>query len=282
MAFYAGGQGEPVLLLHGWPETAYAWHEVMPRLAQRFRVIVPDLPGAGSSSTPPSPTKASMARTLAAFMSQLGHERFAVAGHDIGGMTAYPLAAQFPQRVTHVAILDVFQPAADVFDQLPLLGPGAATSPVWHFALHDVPDLPEQLVAGREDTYLDFFFRQWSSSAQAYQERLAPLVPIYAEQYRRPDRLRNGFDWYRAFLDDAQDNARLAAGGPLPMPVLSMPASTNTPPDGPAGEERDIQTRQLRGLARDVTRAPVTGTGHLVMEEDPDQVARTLDSFLAR
>jgi pimeloyl-ACP methyl ester carboxylesterase len=123
-----GGSGSPILLLHGWPETWWEWHHVMPLLAEHFSVVALDLRGAGFSDCPQGGyDKATMARDAHEVMVALGHERYAVCGHDIGGMVALPQAALHREAVTHLAVLDVPLPGWTGWE--------ATTARLWHFRL---------------------------------------------------------------------------------------------------------------------------------------------------
>jgi haloacetate dehalogenase len=152
-----GGDGPPVLLLHGWPETHLAWHAVAPALAERYTVVAADLPGCGGSLRPPvsadhaAHAKRALALDLVAAMFALGHDTFAVAGHDRGGRVAYRMALDFPQVVTHLAALDVV-PTGEVWrgaDAQLALG-------YWHWSfLAQAAPLPERLVLGRAGATID-------------------------------------------------------------------------------------------------------------------------------
>ena len=145
-----GGSGPPILLLHGWPETWWEWHHVMPLLAERFSVVAMDLRGAGFSDCPLGGyDKATMARDAHEVMVALGHERYAVCGHDIGGMVALPQAALHRRAVTHLAVLDVPLPGWTEWE--------ATTARLWHFGFHMNRDLPERLIHGRESDYISAF-----------------------------------------------------------------------------------------------------------------------------
>ncbi|MGH7947826.1 MAG: alpha/beta fold hydrolase, partial [Candidatus Binataceae bacterium] len=136
--FVTMGQGAPVVLLHGWPQTWYEWRRVMPLLADRFLCVAPDLRGLGDSSRPQTGyDKKTVANDVWQLMhDHLGHQRFAVVGHDWGAPVAFRLAADHPDAVTHLAMLDVPVPG----DQPP--GSGGGMAPRWHHLFHQVADLP--------------------------------------------------------------------------------------------------------------------------------------------
>src|SRR5690606_32200164 len=117
--YLAAGRGPALVLLHGWPSTAEMWRRVIPALAQKHTVIAPDLRGAGYSDKPAAGyDKATLAKDVQALMAGLGHTRYAVVGHDIGGMVAYALAAQFRAEVEKLAIVDIFLPGVEPWERL--------------------------------------------------------------------------------------------------------------------------------------------------------------------
>jgi len=149
------GKGTPVVLLHGWPQTWYEWRLLMPLLADQYLLIAPDLRGLGASSRPiDGYDKKTVAGDVWQLMhDHLGHERFAVVGHDAGAVVAFRLAADHAEAVTHLVLLDV--PVIGInTDKLGGLAP-AGQLPRWHHLFHLVPDLPEALTFGRERIYLE-------------------------------------------------------------------------------------------------------------------------------
>jgi len=148
-----GGEGPPILLLHGWPETWWEWHHVMPPLAEHFSVVAMDLRGAGFSDCPlDGYDKATMARDAHEVMRSFGHDRYAVCGHDIGGMVALPQAALFREAVSHLAVLDVPLPGWSGWEE--------TIAKLWHFAFHANRDLPERMIQGREYDYVSAFMAE--------------------------------------------------------------------------------------------------------------------------
>src|SRR5215208_7111232 len=139
--YVIGGQGDPVVLLHGWPETWYAWRNIMPALAQNYTVIAPDLRGLGDSSKPPAGYDGkTVAEDIHQLVTQLGFNTIFLVGHDIGTWVAYPYAAEHPTEVERLVAMDV---------TIPGFAPPGAT-PRWWFFFHQTPDVPETLVQGKE------------------------------------------------------------------------------------------------------------------------------------
>jgi len=263
------GQGAPVVLLHGWPQTWYEWRHILKSLADRFSLIAPDLRGLGDSSRPSSGyDKKTVADDVWKLMhDHLGHARFAVVGHDWGAPTAFRLAADHPAEVTHLAMLDVPVPG----DQ----PAGAAISGAsrWHHAFHQVPDLPEALTHGRERTYLEFFFMNGCDQAGAI---LDADIAEYVRTYSQPGAMRAGFNFYRALSQDVADNrATLASGFKLPMPTLGLGGG------GPRGRG-NLVVESLRRVAVHAEGGSIPDCGHFIPEEKPEELARILREFLAK
>ena len=149
ISFTTAGTGPALLLLHGWPQTSYAWRSIIPALAEQFTVIAPDLPGLGASSRPEHGyDKRTIARVIDALARSLKVGRVSLVGHDWGGVVAYFYAAQFQDEVDRLAVLDVTLPTKEL-EALPLLRRGQYNA-AWHFAFHCVPGLAEVILAGRE------------------------------------------------------------------------------------------------------------------------------------
>ncbi len=255
-----GGEGPPLLLLHGWPETWWEWHRVMPRLAPHFSVVAIDLRGAGFSDCPRDGyDKATMARDAHEVMRSLGHDRYAVCGHDIGGMVALPQAALFRNAVSHLAVLDVPLPGWSEWE--------ATIAKLWHFAFHMNRDLPERMIHGREYDYVSAFMAERFYDHSTFDPA---DVEIFARAMSLPGRTRGGMEWYRTLADDHA--AALAyKKQPLAIPVLAM------------GGDRRFGPRMvpmLREFASDVSGGSIDRCGHYVADERPHEVAEALIGFL--
>jgi len=189
-----GGEGPPLLLLHGYPQTHHAWHAVAPLLAKDFSLVIPDLPGYGQSRGPApggnlaAYSKRSMAETMAALMRQLGHERFAVAGHDRGGRVAYRLAFDRPERIAALVAVDIV-PTAEVWAAMDARAALAGFH--WPF-LAAPPPVPERLigahpvVAATCDDYRAGATLDWEHdlAEQAAGRRIAaPLMVLWSQRY---------------------------------------------------------------------------------------------------
>jgi pimeloyl-ACP methyl ester carboxylesterase len=261
--YLIAGQGDPVVLLHGYAQTSHMWLPLITKLARSRTVIAPDLRGIGESATPPDGyTKAVMAEDIRALMQSLGLKRIRIVGHDIGLMVAYAYAAQHPAEVDRIALMDAFLPGVGNWRDVWLM------RDLWHF--HFYGETPLALVAGRERTYLEHFWNDFAAD----RNRSVPEADrqLYAKAYGRPGGMRAGFEVFRAFERDAEDFAHFALQ-PLTMPMLVL-----------TGEKAsgDGLIRQARLVASNVEGVVIRGSGHWLMEEAPDQVIPRLVEFLTR
>lgn len=270
-----GGNGPPLLLLHGFTETHVMWHRVAQQLADRFTLIIADLPGYGWSDMPGSDedhapyTKRAMARTMVKAVQQLGYVHFAAAGHDRGGRVAYRLALDHPGRLSRLAVLDIL-PTFDYWERINRLY--ALKIYHWTFLAQPYP-LPETLIAGSPD----FFLRQKMAS-QTKSKNLDAIDPRALEHYlapfRDPARLHAMCEDYRAgaYADYDIDRTDLEAGKKITIPLLAL--------WGDAGIARAAATPldTWKNWATNVSGGPVD-SGHFLAEENPDQTARLLREF---
>jgi pimeloyl-ACP methyl ester carboxylesterase len=257
-----GGTGPVVVLLHGYTQTSHMWLPLLPRLAASRTVIAPDLRGFGLSERPPAGyDKKTLARDVRTLVRQLGFDQpVALIGHDIGLMVAYAYAAQYPDEVRRVALLDAFLPGIGDWKSVWLM------RDLWHF--HFYGETPLALVKGRERVYFEHFWNDFAAD----RNKSVPEADrrFYAEAYARDDGMRAGFEVFRSFEQDAKEFAELAKKR-LEMPFLVL-----------TGERASGTTliEQTKLVAADVRGVVVKGSGHWLMEEAPDQVIPELTSFL--
>ncbi len=273
-----GGSGPPLLLLHGYPQTHHCWHRVAGRLAERHTVVAADLRGYGASSIPePDPehltySKRRMAADMVAVMATLGHERFAVAGHDRGGRVAYRLALDQPARVSRLIVLDIVM-TAQVWRSMDR--GSAIKSYHWPFLAQPHP-LPETLISSNPAFYADWTLASWTLARD-----LSVFDPAVLAQYRAliadPARVRAICEDYRAGagIDRELDEADLAAGRRIDCPLLAL-WGTDYVGRGASGP-LDL----WREIADDVTGVAVEA-GHFLAEEAPEPVLAAMLKFLAR
>lgn len=266
LAYIAAGQGEAIMLLHGWPQTSHAWRGVLPLLADGFRVVAPDLPGMGrSSKLRQSFEKRGVAEVLHRFMRRLGHDRYVVVGHDMGGQVAYPMAALEREAVAGLVFIESGLPG---FGQEKAMDVGNGGS--WHFGFNMAGDLPEALVSGREEIFLDYVLLRDRIGVLSEPAIADDDVAIYARAMRRPGALRCMFGYYRALFRDAEDNRAFGAR-PLECPVLAVSAA-----QGYAGGAE----RTMRQVAQDVTALTIPDSGHYLPEEQPAHLSAAIGEFV--
>ena len=262
-----GGDGPPLLLVHGWPENWYAWRLVMPALARDFEVIAPDQRGIGLTDKPRDARydPGTLANDLVALMDALGHQRFAVVGTDTGLPISYALAADHPDRVERVALAEVPGPPGAV-PQPPLFLSEPLNNKLWHIPVNRLDELNEQLATGREDLYFGYEF-----NIQAEKKLPADVVNYYVGLLRNPDSLHGTFAFYREW-DTMMEQNEERSKRPLTMPVLGI---------GGAASHADEVANAMKGLANDVQNAVIPGAGHWFAEEAPAETVAALTSFLA-
>jgi pimeloyl-ACP methyl ester carboxylesterase len=269
MHYVTAGEGDAVVLLHGWPQTWREWRHVIPLLAARYRVIAPDLRGLGDTSRPADGYHSgAVASDIAELMLRhLGIARFHLVGHDWGGPAAFALACLQPEAVRTLTIVDV---------TIPGIGPDISQGGRrWHHAFHMTPDLPERLVEGRERDYLSWFYREFAWRPDAIS---ATDIDEYLRTYTQPGAMRAGFEYYRSIPRNVAENrALLASGFRLRMPVLAV-GGGRTEARGRANEP----ALSLLEIADDVEGTVIPDSGHFVPEEQPRLLAEHLLRFLAK
>jgi pimeloyl-ACP methyl ester carboxylesterase len=266
-----GGDGPPLLLVHGWPQFWYAWRLVMPGLARQFQVIAVDQRGRGQTSKPqPGPSgqgydTATLADDLAALMDALGHQQFAVACHDTGMDIAYALAADHPGRVDRLAVAEAVLPGVTPFP--PLFLPQAEDERAFHFMFNKLPTMNVQLVQGREEIYFGFIFAVDAGT----QQLPADTVRVYIDELASsPASLSGSFGYYRASDATATQNEQRVKQK-LTLPVLAIGGAESLG-TGVAG------TMEL--AADNVESLVIPGVGHWVPEQAPTELLAALTSFL--
>jgi len=246
----------------------------MPLLADSFAMVAPDLRGLGDSSRPSTGyDKKTVANDVWEVMrNHLAHERFIVVGHDWGAPVAFRLAADHPDAVTHLVMLDVPVPG----DQP--AGAGSISmdprgAPRWHHLFHQVPDLPEALTVGRERAYLEFFFMNGADQAGTFSDA---DIGEYVRTYSQPGAMRAGFNYYRTMSRDVEDNrATLASGFKLPMPTLGLGG-------GGLRGRGELVVQSLGRVAKHAEGGAIADCGHFIPEEKPRELAGRLREFLRK
>ena len=264
-----GGEGPPLLLVHGWPQNWYAWRLLMPALARDFQVVAVDQRGMGLSATPAHGyDSATLARDLVGLMDALGHERFAVVGHDTGYIISYALAADHGDRVERLAVAEIPGPPG-VSPSPPLFVPDPVNNRVWHIPFNRVDDeLTVDLVSGNESPFFRYEFAVQSGGTPLPDDVQDYYVRLFS---RGRDVLRASFGLYRAWGTTIAQNEQRKTR-PLTMPVLGI---------GGANSWGERAGDGMRAAAEDVRAVVIPGAGHWVAEQAPEELLAALTSFLA-
>jgi len=267
-----GGAGSPIVLLHGFPQTHLMWRHVATDLAADHTVICPDLRGYGASDKPAETdgttySKRTMAADIVALAGALGHDQFALAGHDRGALVAFRAGLDHPGAITQLACLDVL-PTLDMWDAMH----GVQASVAFHlYLMAQPPGLPEQLIAASPDAFFGYFLDLWTNDPSAipadiraaYLEASRAAVPSIVADYRAS-----------AGIDVQHDQVDLAAGNHLRMPVAVLQQDW--------GSALGFDGAALwRAWAPDLEHTLVT-SGHFMAEEAPTDIAKALRHLLSR
>src|SRR5919112_1732740 len=262
-----GGEGPPLLLVHGWPQTWYQYRLIMPELARNFEVIAVDQRGMGLSDKPQDGYDiGTLANDLVALMDALGHQRFAMAGFDTGMWIPYAVAADRPERLDRMAVGEANVPGVSASP--PLFVPGPLNQRFWHLMFNQLPgDVNEALVRGREDIFIGAEYAAWAGTPLP-----AEVVNYYIDRIASdPEALRGSFELYRALeASAAQAEERKARGLTMPVLVIGGTASVG-----------DLSVEAMKLVADDVQSVIIDGSGHWLAEEAPEEVLAALRDFLA-
>jgi pimeloyl-ACP methyl ester carboxylesterase len=272
VAVAVGGSGPPVVLLHGFPQTHLMWRHVAERLVEQHTVICPDLRGYGASDKPEATdpsvyAKRIMAADVVALASTLGHERFALVGHDRGALVAFRAGLDHPDTVTHLGLLDIV-PTLDMWNVLH----GVPAAVAYHlFLMAQPPGLPETMITNSADAFFGSFLDAWSNDPEAVPEEVraeylrasAAAVPSIVADYRAS-----------AGIDVIHDQADLDAGSQLAMPVTVVQQDWGARLGYDAA---GVWKAWAPDLDHRLTRA-----GHFMAEEAPDEIAAAIQDLLAR
>ena len=262
-----GGEGPPLLLVHGWPQTWYAWRMVMPELARDFSVVAVDQRGIGLSDKPQDGyDTATLANDLVALMEALGHQRFALYGTDVGMPIAYALAADHPDRVDRLVVSEA--PLPGISPSPPLFLPPGLNERLWHLAFNQLPKVNEQLVTGRESIFFGAEFDASAGTNKLPSDTVRYYIDTLAAD---PAHLRGTFGFYRAIPTSSPQNEQ-RKGRRLTLPVLAI-----------GGEESSGEGvgNTMKLVADQVQTVVLTGSGHWVAEQAPEQLLAALTEFLA-
>jgi pimeloyl-ACP methyl ester carboxylesterase len=255
------GSETPVVLLHGYAQTSHMWLPLIPKIDKNRVVIAADLRGAGQSAKPAGGyEKKNMAQDIHALVQSLGFKKIKIVGHDIGLMVAYAYAAQYPTETESIVLMDAFLPGIGDTSNIFLL------RDKWHFNFYG--ETPLKLVDGRERIYFEHFWNDFAADPK-HSVSEADRV-FYTKEYAQPGGMRAGFEYFRAFDQDAKDFAAFS-NTKLTMPMLVL-----------AGEKAsgDFLIGQGRAVASNVQGVIITGSGHWLMDEAPAQTMAELVKFI--
>src|SRR5262249_2159221 len=261
LQYLTAGEGPALVLLHGYAETSRMWRPLIPRLAETFTVIAPDLPGIGGSSVPADGIDMTRsAQHVHSLVASLGVHKAVVVGPHIGLMGAYAYAAQYPGEVEKLVLMDAFLPGVEGWEAI------YNNPSIWHFRFNG--PTAEALVNGRERTYFEHFWNDFAADKTRSipeAERVA-----YAAAYARPGRMRAAWEYFVSFQKAAHDFSRFARTR-LPMPVLSI-----------GGEKANgaVLGEQVKLVATNASSVILPNTGHWILEERPRETSDTLCAFL--
>jgi pimeloyl-ACP methyl ester carboxylesterase len=256
-----GGTGPAVVLLHGYGETGDMWAPLATALARKHTIVVPDLRGLGLSSHPEGGyDKKTQGQDVARVLTALKIDHAIVVAHDIGNMVAYAFAAQYPDRVERLVMMDAPLPGIGPWDEI------KCSRALWHFSFGG-PDA-ERLVAGRERIYLDRFWNEFSADPRSFSQ---PARAHYAALYARPGAMHAGFAQFAAFDQDARDNQAFVSAAKLTMPVLAIGGEKSFGP---------TMAVVMRAAATDVREVVIPHSGHWLMEEQPKATIAAVRAFV--
>lgn len=257
-----GGQGSPVVLIHGFGDTGDMWGPLATELSRDHRIVIPDLRGMGLSSHPVDGyDKRTQAADIRAILTALDIDHATIVGHDIGTMVAYAYAARYPDKTEKLVVMDAPVPGIPPWDEV------VRSPALWHFDFGG-PDA-ERLVAGRERIYLDRFWNEFAGDPSKINEATREH---YTKLYALPGAMRSAFAQFRSIRQDVEDN-KVSMMTKLTMPVLAI------------GGEKSFGATEaivMRNAATDVTEVVVPHSGHWLMEEQPEATIAAVRTFLDR
>jgi pimeloyl-ACP methyl ester carboxylesterase len=266
--YLKGGEGDAVMLVHGWPQNWSEWRHVMPRLAEHFTVVVPDCRGMGWSSKPMTGyDQDSMAEDLFGLATALGHDRIHFVGHDWGAVWGYAYAALHRNAVRRLVTLDMMIPGTGHHEA------GMVPTPhgefFWHMGFQSVPEVPEEIIRGNEAIYMTLNYESYAYDPSAISW---PETRVYIEPMRdHIGALRAGLHIYQQFFTDAEQTERHLAAGKLDIPVLALGGEACVGP---------FMKASMEVLADDVRGGVIERCGHWIPEERPEWLADQLIEFL--
>ncbi|MGE0930962.1 alpha/beta fold hydrolase [Peijinzhouia sedimentorum] len=261
--YVMGGSGEPLVLLPGWPQTWWSFHHIMPALVEKYTVIVVDLRGMGDSDKPVEGySKKNMASDIKELVTALGYDRVHIAGHDIGANVAYAFAANYPESINKLILLDTPPPDENMY-RLPMLPIGSPVYP-WWVAFNQVRDLPAQLLEGRFGLLFDHLLDNLLVNKEAISDFDRS---VYVQHYNNQENIKASNAWYQAFGHDISDQKTYSK---IENSTIGIASTANF----------EILDNFLSHNFSDYKMMEIAGAGHFLPEEKPEQIAKIISEFL--
>lgn len=262
IAYYEQGEGEVIFLLHGWPQTSYVWRKVMPKLAKKHRVIAVDLPGLGASSSTNNYSTRNIAMIIDEFAKKLQIGKFHLVGHDVGSWVAVAYAIKFQHKLNTLTVIDAGIPGLMV----PTIFQPENANKIWQFYFHSVDEMPEFLTKGKEKEYLSWYFTKKSHVKTAINEQ---DLEIYYSAYKAEGRMKNGFEYYRAFNESSVQIREF--NSTLKLPAIAI---------GGQYAMADQVGFALKKIASNVRIETIDSCGHYVPEEQPEKLVELIEKHI--
>jgi pimeloyl-ACP methyl ester carboxylesterase len=264
--YVMGGKGDPIVLLHGYPQSWYEWRYVMPDLANNYTVIAPDLRGFGDSSKPMAGYDGkTIAEDIYQLITQLGFNKIFMVAHDVGSQPAFSYTAEHPDNVTKLVIMDFPYPG--------FLPPAFGQNGPWWFSFYQTRDIPEVLIQGKEREYISTFMKGLAYNPDAITEK---DVDVWVSHLKAPGGLRGSLEHFRAFPIDAVQNNETAKSK-ITTPVLALGGDIYPALGG--DYPGNFAFSSLQSLATNVKGVTVPQSGHWIPEEQPKFVVEQLLKF---
>ncbi|TGN45374.1 alpha/beta hydrolase [Paracoccus liaowanqingii] len=269
--YVTGGSGPLVYLVHGFGQSWYEWHQLMPELAKTHMVVAVDLPGLGLSSQPPSYAGQDVAPILHKLAKEFSPDApFDLVAHDIGIWNTYPMAANHQDDIRRLVFMEAPIPDDNIYD-FPAFTP-QGESLVWHFSFFAASEnLAETLVTGNERMFLEHFIKEHATNREAFTDE---VLDLYAASYAKPHTLNASFEYYRSLNETVERNRPLAKA-PLTMPILAIGG-------GGHGGMGQFQVDQLRQYGTDVEGLVIPDCGHWLPEECAAPLNEAVVQFLTQ
>lgn len=267
--YLKGGKGPLVLLVHGFGQSWYEWHQLMPLLAKTHTVVAVDLPALGLSDAPKSYAGQDVAPLIYQFAKSFSPKaQFDLVAHDIGIWNTYPMAVEHQSDIRRLVYMEAPIPDDRLY-QFPAFTP-EGESLVWHFSFFSAGNrLPETLVTGHERFFIEHFIKEHATNKDVFTPE---LLDLYGRSYAKPQTLHGSFEYYRALNETARRNKPLATTK-LTMPVLAIGGSGH-------GGMGTLEGDQLKEYASNVRAEVLPDCGHWLPEECPAALNPMVVDFL--